>query len=140
MKDGLDIGEVARQTQLQPSAIRYYESVGLLPAPRRENGRRRYDAKVFDQLNIIRVAQLAGLTISEIHTLLTDFPEHTPASERWEVLASKKLVEVNELIRNAMAMKALLERMLGCECVALDACAATVTEGLDMGCGSGKPS
>lgn len=138
------IGEVARNVNLQPSAIRYYESVGLLPAPRRENGRRRYDATIFQQLSIIRIAQEAGFTISEIHTLLMAFPENTPPSTRWEALATKKLTEVNALIRKANAMKELLEQMLRCDCATLDICAFirenVATEGLDVGmaCGSKK--
>ncbi len=39
----LTIGDVARRSGLRPSALRYYEEAGLLPAPARVNGRRRYD-------------------------------------------------------------------------------------------------
>jgi MerR family redox-sensitive transcriptional activator SoxR len=42
----LSIGEVARRTGVPASALRYYEDAGLLPAPRRVSGRRRYDAEV----------------------------------------------------------------------------------------------
>ncbi|MGN6810513.1 MAG: MerR family DNA-binding transcriptional regulator, partial [Thermomicrobiales bacterium] len=41
---GLTISAVARQAGLRPSALRYYEAAGLLPAPARVSGRRRYDA------------------------------------------------------------------------------------------------
>lgn len=43
-------GEVAQQAGIQPSAIRYYESEGLLPAPERVNGRRKYDARVLQRI------------------------------------------------------------------------------------------
>ena len=136
------IGEVARKGKLQPSAIRYYESMGLLPTPRRENGRRLYDASIFQHLSIIRIAQAAGFTISEIHTLLMAFPENTPPAARWETLAIKKLIEVNALIRKASATKELLEQMLRCECATLDSCASinsdVADEGLDVGVSCGN--
>ena len=68
--EGLTIGAVARRAGLRPSALRYYEDEGLLPAPARVNGRRRYDTDVFDRLAVIRLAQAAGLTVAEIRTFL----------------------------------------------------------------------
>ena len=85
------IGEVARRAGVRPSKLRYYEGIGMLPSPERANGRRRYDAEVLrevlDRLAIVRVAQQAGFTISEVRTLLDGFSEDTPPSERWRVLA-----------------------------------------------------
>ena len=54
----------------------------------RENGRRRYDGEVLDRLVVVRVAQQAGFTVSEIRTLLNGFSEHIPPSERWRLLTS----------------------------------------------------
>src|SRR5581483_11140669 len=62
----LTIGEVARRTGLQTSAIRYYESVGVLPPSRRVNERRRYDSSIFQRLGIIQLARQAGFRISEL--------------------------------------------------------------------------
>src|SRR5215203_3264259 len=80
----MSIGQVARRAGVKPSALRYYEGVGLLPPPERANGRRRYDGevlrKVLDRLAVVRVAQQAGFTISEIRTLLDGFSEDTPPS------------------------------------------------------------
>lgn len=121
------IGEVARTVGVRPSALRYYESVGLLPSPERTNGRRRYDGEVLrevlDRLAVVRVAQQAGFTISEIRTLLDGFSEDTPPSERWRVLAQDKLPEVDALVERALGMKDLLERGLRCECLRLEDCA-----------------
>ena len=46
----MSIGEVARWAGVRPSALRYYEGVGLLPSPERTNGRRRYDGKVLREV------------------------------------------------------------------------------------------
>jgi len=119
----MSLGEVAQRARVRPSALRYYEGVGLLPPPERENGRRRYDGEVLDRLAVVRVAQQAGFTISEIRTLLDGFSEDIPPSERWRVLAREKLTEVDALIERALGMKDLLERALRCECLTLEDCA-----------------
>jgi MerR family transcriptional regulator, redox-sensitive transcriptional activator SoxR len=122
--DKLTIGEVARRVGLRTSALRYYESVGLLPAPHRVNGRHRYDESVLRTLAVIQIAQQAGFTVAEIRTLLHEFPANTAPSVRWQSLATKKLDEVNALIERAMMVKMLLEQALRCGCVDLEACAA----------------
>lgn len=112
---------------MRPSALRYYERVGVLPSPGRENGRRRYGGEALrealDRLAVVRVAQRAGFTIAEIRTLLDGFSEDTPPSERWRVLAQDKLPEVEALVERALGMRDLLERGLRCECLSLEGCA-----------------
>ena len=124
--ESMSIGEVARSTGVRPSALRYYEGVGLLPLPERANGRRRYDGEllreVLDRLAVVRVAKQAGFTISEIRTLLDGFSEDTPPSERWRILAREKLPEVEALVERSLSMKDLLERGLRCECLRLEEC------------------
>ena len=124
--ESMSIGEVARSAGVMPSALRYYEGVGLLPPPERANGRRRYDVEllreVLDRLEVVRLAQQAGFTISEIRTLLDGFSEDTPPSERWRLLAQDKLPEVEVLLERALGMKDLLERGLRCECLRLEEC------------------
>src|SRR4026207_289121 len=66
---GLTIGEVAHRAGVAPSAIRYYESLGLLPAPPRLHGERRYADDVFTTLGFIAVAQAAGFTLREVEVL-----------------------------------------------------------------------
>ena len=135
MVESLSIGEVARSAGVRPSALRFYERVGLLPLPERTNERRRYDGEmlreVLRRLAIVRVAQRAGFTISEIGTLLDGFSDDTPPSERWRVLAQEKLPEVEALVERALGMKDLLERGLRCECVSIDDCALIGKGALD---------
>jgi MerR family redox-sensitive transcriptional activator SoxR len=125
--ESMSIGEVASRAGVRPSALRYYEGVGLLPTPARTNGRRRYDGEVLrevlNRLTVVRVAQQAGFTISEIGTLLYGFSEDTPPSERWRLLAEEKLPEVEALVERALGMKDLLERGLRCECLRMEECA-----------------
>src|SRR5688572_26527270 len=67
----LTIGELARQVGLRPSALRYYESEGLLePSGRTDAGYRLYDATTADTVRLIRQAQRLGFSLAEIRALL----------------------------------------------------------------------
>lgn len=116
------IGEVARRAGLQPSAIRYYERIGLLPKPERTGGKRRYSESVLNRLAVIQLAKQAGFTLSEIRILLNGFSADTPPSARWQELARTKIPEVEDLITRARGMKRLLEEGLKCECLSLEQC------------------
>ena len=119
----LTIGEVSRQAGLRPSALRYYEDVGLLPPPTRVGGQRRYDATILERLAVIRLAQSAGFTVAETRTFLHGFAPDTPPPDRWRALAAAKLPEVEALIARARGMQEILEAGLRCECLTLVACA-----------------
>src|SRR5258706_15724564 len=118
----LAIGEVARQSGNQTPALRCYEGAVLPPPPGRVHGHRRYDPSVFSLLAILRMAQHAGFTLAEMHLLVHGFSPETPASERWQQLAHKKLQEVEALITHAQQTKHILEGLLQCQCLRLEEC------------------
>jgi len=65
------IGELAGQLGLNPKTIRYYEHIGLLPAPARTaSGYRLYGEGDAERLRFIRAAQRLGLTLDEIGEIL----------------------------------------------------------------------
>ncbi len=122
MSEELMIGQVAKRSGLRSSALRYYESVGLLTA-RRVSGQRRYNAEDVQRLKLIRFAQGIGFSLDEIRALLDGFPQATPPSTRWQTFAPGKLAEIEAIIRQAEQTKALLEKTLLCECPTLADCA-----------------
>ena len=127
--EDLAIGEVARQAGIRPSALRFYESIGLLPAPKRVNGRRRYDEGTVQMLRVVQLAQRAGFTVAEIQTLLHGFAPGTPPAARWQPLARQKLRELDAVIAHAQQMKRVLETGLNCGCLRLEDCAVVLAEG-----------
>ncbi|MDI2142551.1 MULTISPECIES: MerR family transcriptional regulator [unclassified Pseudomonas] len=67
----MKIGELAQQSGLSASSIRFYEAQGLIPKVERlGNGYRRYPPQVLQTLNIIRSAQQAGFSLEELKQLL----------------------------------------------------------------------
>ncbi|HSR20535.1 MAG TPA: MerR family transcriptional regulator [Anaerolineales bacterium] len=142
----LNIGELARQVGLQSSAIRYYESIGLMPPPPRASGWRRYDAHALNRLQVIKAARDVGFTIAEIAMLLNGFPSGTAPSQRWKKLAEKKLPEIDELLARATALRDLVRAGMACTCGEIEIClgskghtcapqAHVCEEGLDCTCG-----
>lgn len=121
---GMSIGEVARRAGLEPSAIRYYESAGLLPAPARVGNRRRYDADVLEWLSLIALAREAGFTIAEVRQLVTGFAPGTKPAVRWQALATRKLAEIDAMVARAERMRAVLRVALDCGCFRLEDCSA----------------
>jgi MerR family redox-sensitive transcriptional activator SoxR len=119
----LTIGEVARQTGLATSALRYYERIGLLPRPRRVNGRRRYDAAVLRQLAVLQFARRAGFTLAEMQGLVGGLGAGAPPAERWQAVAERKLAELQAQIASARQRQQVLHSGLNCACASWDDCA-----------------
>lgn len=118
----MTIGELSYRTGIRQSAIRYYESVGLMRPPGRVSGRRVYDPAVVTHVNVIGEARLLGFTIREIRTLVEAGRTGAPLSERWRALAKRKLPELTALIDRAKRMKKMLETGQHCGCVRLEDC------------------
>ena len=119
----LTIGEVARCAGIETSAIRYYESVGLLPPPRRINGRnRRYDVDVLKRLGLIQLLRDAGFGIREIQVLFSDISADAPTTTHWQSLAAEKIAEMDALIKRTQATRRWLAEALKQECKGIDEC------------------
>ena len=116
------IGDVAQASGKAASAIRYYERIGLIPAPERVSGRRRYPRAVLRMLAVIGTAQRAGLTLDEIRLLLAASPGDPAVSERLRLVATRKLPELRALIERAELVGRWLEAAAGCTCPSLDDC------------------
>ena len=118
----LTISEVARRSGVRATTIRYYESVNVLPEPRRANGRRRYDPTILDRLAFIQVAQRLGFSLAEMALLFEPRDTAVPLSERWQSLAREKLADVERLIRQAREVRQTLIGGLRCGCPNLHEC------------------
>lgn len=111
----LTIGELAATADISTSAIRYYEEEGLLPAPQRVSGQRRYPDEAVVQLKRLVNARRLGFSIAELRLLFHEY-EARPLADRWKTLAEQKLPELDDLIKQAQLMKQVLEIGLSCVC------------------------
>ncbi len=123
MRKELTIGEVARYAGIETSAIRYYERVGLMPAPRRINGRnRRYELSTLKRLGLIQLLRDAGFGIREIQILFSDMNTDAPTTTHWKPLAASKVAELDALIQRTQATRLWLMAALERECKGIDEC------------------
>lgn len=111
----MSIGEVAEIVGVATSTLRYYEEIGLIPEPERLNGRRRYAEDILPVLALIQLAKDSNFTLDEIKELLHDFPPEMPVSERWQLIAERKIAEVDAIIRQAQSTKELLVESINCK-------------------------
>lgn len=121
-EDELGIGEAARLAGVAASTLRYWEAAGLLTAPRRVGGKRRYDPEVLRQIEMVALAKRAGFSLAEVRIILAGVSAKAPPPEIWRKLAADKLPEVERTLTEAEAMKGLLEAGLRCECLSLEDC------------------
>ena len=122
----LGIGEVARRVGVRTSAVRYYESRGLIAPEGRKGGKRVYGQEAVERMALITFAKELGFSLDEIRTLLTGFAPDTPAGARWSKLAAKKLEELDAATQRIEIMRAALQRISRCGCNDLDQCAHAI--------------
>ena len=95
--------------------IRYYEQIGLLPAPARSEGNRRHMIRPIRRLAFIRHARELGFEIEAIRALVTLQDDPSQPCGTADAIAKARLAEVEQRIRSLTALKAELELMVeGC--------------------------
>ncbi|MEQ8673674.1 MAG: MerR family transcriptional regulator [Aggregatilineales bacterium] len=118
----LSISQVTQETGLRPSALRYYEEIGLLKPTRRVGGRRHYDESVLQRLALIQTGQQAGFSLAELETLFNSMLDTETGGAEWHTLVARKLKEMDARLGNIKRMKRLLEDIMACDDEGLAEC------------------
>ncbi len=118
----MQIGEVAKRVGVKASAIRYYESTGLIPKVSRTSGQRQYSEDILTHLKVIQVAKRMGFSIKELQTLLRGFDPSVKDTKKWQLMAGQKLQELKNIAEDAKEMQKLIREALECGCVDLKNC------------------
>lgn len=113
MTDGMTIGRVAKAADCNIQTIRYYEQIGLIPAPRRSSGNQRlYDGSAVRRLAFIRHARELGFPLSAIRDLISLVDQPGQSCEAADRIATAQLHAVEGRIRRLTALRGELERMV----------------------------
>jgi MerR family transcriptional regulator, redox-sensitive transcriptional activator SoxR len=118
----MKIGELAKRAGLNASALRYYEKAGLLSAPHRVGGQRRYSGEALDRVLLIRFASEMGFSLTETKMFMDGLQSDAPVGPRWKKLAQRKIQEVLINMQRQRRLKSLLEHLLDCRCASLNVC------------------
>jgi MerR family redox-sensitive transcriptional activator SoxR len=119
----ISIGQLSDRTGVAPSALRYYESEGLLHTTRSSGGQRRYHRDAIRRVSFVRVAQQVGLSLDEIRTALSTLPDNrTPNKRDWERLSNSWRPRLDEQIATLERLRDRLHLCIGCGCLSLKLC------------------
>ena len=123
MASELTIGEVATRSGVAPSALRFYERVGLIVSTRTDGNQRRYDRAVLRRIAFVQAGRAAGVTLAEIRSALDGLPtRRTPSRKDWERLSNKWRDDLDARIETLRALRDRLTTCIGCGCLSIDQC------------------
>jgi MerR family redox-sensitive transcriptional activator SoxR len=123
MDQELTIGALAERTGVAPSALRFYESEGMIHSRRSDGNQRRYRRDMIRRVSFIRVAREVGLSLEEIREALDSLPEgRTPDEKDWERLAVSWRPRIEAQIRLLERLRDRLDGCIGCGCLSLKKC------------------
>nr|WP_067297007.1 helix-turn-helix domain-containing protein [Marinobacterium profundum] len=109
----LSIGQLARQTGVKVPTVRYYEKIGLLPAPARSVGNQRlYPAPMVERLTFIHHARALGFSLDAIRDLLSMADDPDQSCEAADTIARAQLMAVERRIEQLQSLRQELQRMV----------------------------
>ncbi len=123
-KRGLSIGQLSERTGLAVSAIRHYESEGLVSSWRTEGGQRRFERADIRRLSFVMISQELGFSLAAIRAHLEGLPEgRTPDQGDWNRMAAGFRRDIDARIEGLQALRDRLDGCIGCGCLSLKRCA-----------------
>lgn len=120
---GLTIGDLSARTGLAVSAIRFYETRGIVRPVRNQGGHRRYSRSDIRRLSFAMIAQKLGFSLSEISDALAGLPDHrAPSKADWTRLSRTMRDRIEDRIDQLGRLRDQLDSCIGCGCLSLETC------------------
>jgi MerR family redox-sensitive transcriptional activator SoxR len=119
----LTIAELSSRSGAAPSALRYYEEVGLISAERTAGNQRRYPRYVLRRIAFIRAGRQIGLSLRDIRAALDTLPDgKAPTKAQWGRAARTWQARIDERITELQRLSSTLGSCIGCGCLSLRTC------------------
>ena len=123
MNQGLTIGDLAARTGLAVSAIRFYETHGIVAPVRNAGGHRRYGRHDIRRLSFVMAVQSLGFSLDDIAQHLRNLPAHkAPSKADWSRISKIIAAKIDDRIAKMQMMRDRLDGCIGCGCLSLDVC------------------
>ncbi len=120
----LTIGELAERAGVATSALRFYETKGLIESGRSEGNQRRYRRATLRRVALLRAAQAVGLSLAEVAEALETLPhDRTPNKGDWQRLSRSWRKRLDTQIADLELLRDELTDCIGCGCLSLRSCA-----------------
>ena len=122
----LTIGQLAERSGVATSAIRFYESRGLISSERTTGNQRRYAQSTLRRVAFIRMSQRLGIPLARVRDALATLPaDRVPTSRDWARLSAGWRQDLDERIVHLQRLRDNLADCIGCGCLSLKSCALT---------------
>ncbi|TKB49611.1 redox-sensitive transcriptional activator SoxR [Ferrimonas aestuarii] len=119
----LTVSQVAKRTGVAASALRFYETKGLIRSLRTAGNQRRYHPAMLRTISVIQAAQKLGLTLDEIGEALSTLPGNRPPTVKdWERLSSQWRITLDQRIQDLTLLRDRLDGCIGCGCLSMQNC------------------
>jgi MerR family redox-sensitive transcriptional activator SoxR len=119
----LTIGQLSERSGVAPSALRFYETKGLIASIRTNGNQRRYQSAMLRRIALIQVAQSIGFTLEEITEELSTLPMNQTATKRdWERVAKKWQGQLDSKMVQIKSLQENLTGCIGCGCLSMQKC------------------
>ncbi len=123
LPEWITITEMADRSGVAASALRYYESLGLISAERTPGNRRRYPRGALRRVAVIRVAGGMGVPLQAIRAAFETLPDgRDPTPDDWERISGVWRDELERRIGTLEKLRDQLSSCIGCGCLSLDRC------------------
>ncbi|MGG7463000.1 MULTISPECIES: redox-sensitive transcriptional activator SoxR [unclassified Plantibacter] len=123
-EDLLSIGQVAKRAGVPVSTVRYYESIGLIPAIRSVGNNRLFPRHVLRRIALVQVSVRYGIALSEVAELFVDLPADRPPSRAdWQHISATWAEHLAKRQEVLTRMQEELNGCIGCGCLSQTRCA-----------------
>ena len=123
LPEKITISELAARSGVAASALRYYESLGLIAAERTSGNQRRYRRGTLRRVALIRAAQGMGVPLREVERALAGLPAgREPTAADWERMSRRWRGELDARIAVLQKLRDQLSSCIGCGCLSLERC------------------
>ena len=124
MAQGLTIGDLATRKGLAVSAIRFYETHGIVAPVRNAGGHRRYGRHDLRRLSFVMAAQWLGFPLAQIAVHLKTLPaDKAPTKADWTRISKTFRTDIDARIAALTDLRNKLDGCIGCGCLSLKSCA-----------------
>lgn len=123
VKRPLSVGEVARRSGVAVSTIHFYEERGLIASWRNRGNQRRYTRDTLRRVAIIKIAQRAGISLSEIADALHEIPlDRVATAQDWKKLSTQWRAMLEDRIIRLTQLRDQMDSCIGCGCLSMTDC------------------
>lgn len=136
----MNIGQAAKRSGISAKMIRYYEQIGLLPAPKRsESGYRDYSDSDIRMLDFIQHARELGFSSEQMKELLRLWQNEVRQSSEVKQLAQKHITILEQKIQDMQAMVKILKQSVA-RCAGDERADCAILKDIEQGLDTNPPS